>query len=149
MLYEYVSGDGIHDSGRLHGRMSVSGETFKQNQHKTQWRRANHVEINRDKWVPVITAWPRNVVGSCEYIKQSLSDSRHGFFVQIWGLGEVLISSHPKKLPCYEPTNKASDLYPLLRLTPWDLVQERDRCAGCCECGNEHSGSVKCGEFLE
>ena len=20
---------------------------------------------------------------------------------------------------------------------------------GCCECGNEHSGSVKCGEFLD
>ena len=20
---------------------------------------------------------------------------------------------------------------------------------GCCECGNEHSGSIKCGEFLD
>jgi hypothetical protein len=28
------------------------------------------------------------------------------------------------------------------------LAQDR-QVAGTCECGNEHSGSVKCGEFLE
>ena len=29
------------------------------------------------------------------------------------------------------------------------LVQDRDRLAGACECGNEPSGSVKCEEFLD
>ena len=28
-------------------------------------------------------------------------------------------------------------------------VQDRDRWAGSCEFGNEPSGSIKCGEFLE
>jgi hypothetical protein len=28
------------------------------------------------------------------------------------------------------------------------LVQER-RLVGTCECGNEHSGAIKCGEFLD
>ena len=115
MLYEYVNGDGIPDSGRLQGGISVAGATFKQNQHKIKWTRENHLEINRDKWIPVTTEWPRNVEGSCEYIKKSLSDSRRGVVLYIWGLGEVLTSSHPKKLPCYEPFNKASGLYPLLR----------------------------------
>jgi len=30
-----------------------------------------------------------------------------------------------------------------------ELAQDRDRGAGTCECGNEPSGSVKCGEFLD
>jgi len=30
-----------------------------------------------------------------------------------------------------------------------DLAQEKDRCWGTCECGNESSGSIKCGEFLD
>jgi len=31
-----------------------------------------------------------------------------------------------------------------------ELAQNRDRWrAGTCECGNEPSGSVKCGEFLD
>ena len=29
------------------------------------------------------------------------------------------------------------------------LAQDRDSLAEACECGNEHSGSVKCGEFLD
>ena len=29
------------------------------------------------------------------------------------------------------------------------LAQKRGRVAGCCECCNESSGSVKCGEFLD
>jgi hypothetical protein len=28
-----------------------------------------------------------------------------------WGLGEVLITPHRKKLLCYEPLYKASDMY--------------------------------------
>jgi len=33
--------------------------------------------------------------------------------------------------------------------TDWiRLAQDRDRWADACECGNEPSGSVKCGEFL-
>ena len=30
-----------------------------------------------------------------------------------------------------------------------ELAQDRDRWRGTCECGNEHSGSVKCREFLD
>jgi hypothetical protein len=30
-----------------------------------------------------------------------------------------------------------------------ELAQDRDRLAGCCECSNESSGSIKCGEFLD
>ena len=30
-----------------------------------------------------------------------------------------------------------------------ELVQVRDEVAGTCECGNESSGSIKCGEFLD
>ena len=29
------------------------------------------------------------------------------------------------------------------------LVQVRDRLRGTCECGNEPSGFIKCGEFLD
>jgi hypothetical protein len=33
--------------------------------------------------------------------------------------------------------------------TDWiNLAQDREQVAGCCECGNEPSGSIKCGEFL-
>jgi hypothetical protein len=30
-----------------------------------------------------------------------------------------------------------------------DLAEDRGRCRGCCECGNEPSDSIKCGEFLD
>jgi hypothetical protein len=30
-----------------------------------------------------------------------------------------------------------------------DLAQDKRQMAGCCECGNEPSGSIKCGEFLD
>jgi len=30
-----------------------------------------------------------------------------------------------------------------------ELAQAREKVAGSCECGNEHSGSIKCGEFLD
>jgi hypothetical protein len=29
------------------------------------------------------------------------------------------------------------------------LAQDRDKLAETCECGNESSGSIKCGEFLD
>jgi hypothetical protein len=30
-----------------------------------------------------------------------------------------------------------------------DLARDRYRWWGCCECGNEPLGSIKCGEFLD
>jgi hypothetical protein len=30
-----------------------------------------------------------------------------------------------------------------------DLIDVAGQVAGCCECGNESSGSIKCGEFLD
>jgi len=36
------------------------------------------------------------------------------------------------------------------RVMEWiELAQDRDRWGGICECGNEPSGSIKCGEFLD
>jgi hypothetical protein len=49
-----------------------------------------------------------------------------------WGLGEVLTTPHRKNVSRYEPFTKASDLV-----------------AGTCECGDEPSDSIKCGEFLD
>jgi len=50
----------------------------------------------------------------------------------VGGLGEVLIAPHRKSVSCYDPFAKASDLV-----------------ACCCECGSEHSGSIKWREFLD
>jgi hypothetical protein len=30
-----------------------------------------------------------------------------------------------------------------------ELAQDRDSLGGTCECGNETSGSIKCGEFFD
>ena len=30
-----------------------------------------------------------------------------------------------------------------------DMAHDKDSCAGTCECSNEHSGSIKCEEFLK
>ena len=30
-----------------------------------------------------------------------------------------------------------------------ELASEQGQMAGTCDCGNEHSGSIKCGEFLD
>ena len=30
-----------------------------------------------------------------------------------------------------------------------EMAQDMDNVAGTCDCGNESSGSVKCGEFLD
>jgi hypothetical protein len=30
-----------------------------------------------------------------------------------------------------------------------ELAKDKDRLTGGCECGNEPSGSIKCGEFLD
>jgi hypothetical protein len=30
-----------------------------------------------------------------------------------------------------------------------DLAQDRERCAGVCECGDGNSDFIKCGEFLD
>ena len=34
-------------------------------------------------------------------------------------------------------------------LRNWDMEHRLDRVAGTCECGNEPSGSIKCGEMLD
>jgi hypothetical protein len=31
----------------------------------------------------------------------------------------------------------------------YGLAQDRDKVPGTCECGNKHSGSIKCGEFFD
>jgi hypothetical protein len=50
-----------------------------------------------------------------------------------WRLGEMLTTPYRKNVPCYEMfTHKASDPD-----------------SGNCECVNEPSGSIKCGDFLD
>jgi hypothetical protein len=49
-----------------------------------------------------------------------------------WRLGEVLTTPHRKDLCCYEM-----------------FTQRWGQVAGTCECGNELSGSIKCGKFLD
>jgi hypothetical protein len=93
----------------------------------------------RDNWVPVTTAWgvlglrmeerpPIRRVAANISNKQSRTADKGG--PPAWGLGEVLTSPHRKKVSCCESFNRVSK-------------------AGTCECGNEPSGSIKCGEFLD
>jgi hypothetical protein len=49
-----------------------------------------------------------------------------------WGLGEVLTTPHRKNVSCYEMFTRVSVIV-----------------TGTFECGNEHSGSIKCIEFLD
>jgi hypothetical protein len=35
------------------------------------------------------------------------------------------------------------------RMYKIDLAQDRDRCRDCCECGNEHSATIKCGKYVD
>jgi hypothetical protein len=45
--------------------------------------------------------------------------------------------------------NIKMDLQEIIWGTDWiELAQDR-QVAGCCECGNAPSGSIKCGEFLD
>jgi hypothetical protein len=96
----------------------------------------------RNKWFPVTTAWrvlmlrmeerpPVWKVAEIYRISSSGQPTISG--LPAWCLGEVLTTPYRKNLSCYEIfTQKASDL-------------DSDTC----ECGNEHSGSIKCGEFLD
>jgi hypothetical protein len=59
------------------------------------------------------------------------------------GLGEVLTSPRRKNISCYEIfTRTASD-------QDFYSGSGLGQVAGTCECGNEPSSSMKCGEFLD
>jgi hypothetical protein len=68
-----------------------------------------------------------NMEGNYEYIEQTVADSRQWVVLQLAGLVKVLTTFYRKNVACNEMFTRASDL------------------TGTCECGNEPSGSVKCG----
>jgi hypothetical protein len=49
-----------------------------------------------------------------------------------WGLGEMVTFLHPKNVRCYETFHATSEFM-----------------ADDCECGNEPSGTIQCGELLD
>jgi hypothetical protein len=72
------------------------------------------------------------------------------------GVCRVLVGKPEGKSPLGRPRhtwkdNIKMDLQELgCGFMDWiELSQDRDRWAGCCEYGNEPSGSIKCGEFLD
>ena len=72
-----------------------------------------------------------NMVGSCEYIeKRSRGQPTRGG-LPAWGLGEMLTTPRRKT-------------YQVIKIS-----QRKSRTSGAFDCGNEHSGSIKCGEYLE
>ena len=70
-----------------------------------------------------------NVEGSCEYIESAVADNRQGVVPQLGGWGEVQTAPHHTNASCYDLFTQAG--------------------SGTCECGNEPSGSIKCGKFLD
>jgi hypothetical protein len=77
----------------------------------------------------------------------------------VWGIGEVHTGfwwGRPNgRRPLERPRRRWEDNIKMdLEEVDWggmdwiDLAQDRDR-AGCCECGNEHLSSIKCGELLD
>jgi hypothetical protein len=68
---------------------------------------------------------------SCKYIEKAAVNSQQGRGTPVRVLGRELTTPHHKKTASYEIFHRASDL------------------AGYCEHGNEPSGSMKGGEFLD
>jgi len=70
------------------------------------------------------------------------------------GVYRVLVGKPEGRRPLERPRwvdNIRTDLQEMISgYMDWiGLAQDRDRWRTLCECGNEPSGSVKCGEFLE
>jgi hypothetical protein len=64
------------------------------------------------------------------------------------GVGRGANNSSPKKLRCYSTFLKESKL-DWSFCTGQALGSGQEQVAGSCACGNEPSGSIKCGEFLD
>jgi hypothetical protein len=71
------------------------------------------------------------------------------------GTYRVLVGRPEGRRPLGRPRrrwkdNTKMDFQELVWGMGWiELAQYKDRVAGCCECGNEPPGSIKCGEFLD
>jgi hypothetical protein len=72
------------------------------------------------------------------------------------GAYRALVGKPERRRPLKRPRRRWEDNIKMyLREVGWrgmdwiNLTQERDRWAGSCECGDETSCSIKCGEFLE
>jgi hypothetical protein len=69
--------------------------------------------------------------------------------------GERCIQSFSGKEPLERPSRRWEDNIKMdLRAVGWENGLDRSasgqgEVSGCCECGNEPSGSIKCGEFFE
>ena len=67
------------------------------------------------------------------------------------GVHSVLVGNPEGKRPLVRPRRRWEDNIKIdfqevgCRGMDWiELAQDRDRCAGTCDCGNEPSGSIKC-----
>jgi len=72
------------------------------------------------------------------------------------GLYRILVGKPEGKRPLERPRRRWEDNIKMdlqevgFGGMDWiELAQRQGQEAGTCECGNEHSGSVKCGEFLD
>jgi hypothetical protein len=68
----------------------------------------------------------------------------------------VLVGNPEGKKPLGRPRRKWEDNIKMdlqevgCRSVDWiEVAQDRGEVAGCCKCGNEHCGSIKCGKFLD
>jgi hypothetical protein len=77
----------------------------------------------------ILGLWVKEMASRCGGYLGHRQTTRGG--PPAWGMGEKLTTSHRKKPSCYEMLHRGSEL------------------AGCCEHGNETSGSIKGGEFLD
>jgi len=71
-----------------------------------------------------------------------------------WGFGETLTTLHRNNLKMLRHISQVLGLGMILwyvekRIEIRHLVQDREGTGGGHLCGNEHTGSIKCGEFLD
>ena len=71
------------------------------------------------------------------------------------GAHRILVGRSEGKRPIQRSRHRWRIILTVLHEVGWrvrdwiDLVQDRDRWGGSCECCNELSGSIKCAEFLD
>jgi hypothetical protein len=70
------------------------------------------------------------------------------------GICRVLVGKPEEKRPLVRPRRRGEDNIKMdlqeVGCAGKDWIElAQGQVAGTCECGNEHSGSIKCGEFLD